>query len=289
MKTVTIGEQRTTDQVKIGKGLPLVFIAGPCAIESRDHALFMAEKLKNISEELNIPLIFKSCYNKDGRSSSGSFQGIGIEAGLKILSEVKKTFRVPVTSDFSDAAWAKATGEVVDLIQIPAYLCRQTSILVAAAKTGKPINIKKGQFMSPWNMKNSVRKIIGNGNDQIILTERGTFFGYQTLVNDFRSLAIMQDFDCPVCFDATHSVQMPTDKGSVSGGQREFIPSLVRAAAASGIQALFMEVHDNPNSALSDPATQIDLKYVKNILIQAKILHESRLDILSKFGEDNVA
>jgi 2-dehydro-3-deoxyphosphooctonate aldolase (KDO 8-P synthase) len=289
MRTMLVGDGKVTNQIKIGKNLPLVFIGGPCAIESRDHAMKMAEDMKKITDELNIPFIYKSCYDKDCRSSIGSFHGVGLDAGLKILNEIRHTFKLPVTCDFSDASWGSSTGEVIDLVQIPAYLCRQTSILVAAGKTGKPINIKKGQFMSPWNMRNSVKKIKdATGNEQVMLAERGTFLGYNMLVNDFKSLPTMQESGCPVCYDATHSIQLPTSMGSISGGQREFIPSLVRAAAASGIQSLFMEIHDDPDNALSDPATQLDIKYMKNILIQAKAIHEMRNEMILKLGEDNV-
>ena len=276
------------NKVSIGQDLPLVFIGGPCAIESLDHSLFMADAIGLICKELEIPWIFKSCYDKDSRSSAESFHGVGIEEGLEILSKVRNEFGIPVVSDFSDAAWAKATGEVCDLVQIPAYLCRQTTILRAAAETKRPIHLKKGHFMSPWNMKNSVRKIEQFGGNQIILTDRGTFFGYNSLVNDFKSLTIMAETGYPVCYDATHSVQNPTSMGNISGGERRFIPSLVRAAAACGINALFMEVHDNPSVALSDPNTVINLKDIKSVLGQAKEIHEMRLNLKADWGEDNV-
>ena len=275
-------------KVLIGGSKPLVFIGGPCAIESKDHTFKIARSIKKICNELKINWIFKACYDKDCRSSINSFHGVGKDDGLKILEEVRNEFGIPVTSDFSDTAWAKATGEVCDLVQIPAYLCRQTSILRVAAMTKKPINIKKGQFMSPWNMKNSIRKIEDFGNNKIILTERGTFFGYNMLVNDMRSLEIMSTNGYPVCYDATHSIQMPTSMGDISGGQREYIPGLVRAATASGINALFMEVHNNPKNALSDANTVLNLKYLKNVLYQAKTIHKLRLDIYKKFGKDNV-
>ena len=276
------------DKVKVGYKLPLAFIGGPCAIESKTHAFKMANDIGEICSKLNIPWIYKSCYDKDCRSSPDSFHGTGIESGLKILSDIRDNFGIPVVSDFSDPEWATATGEVCDLVQVPAYLCRQTSILRAAAKTDRPIHLKKGQFMSPWNMKNSVRKLEANGCDQIILTDRGTFMGYNMLVNDMTSLPIMNRTGHPVCFDATHSIQLPTSMGNISGGQREFIPFLVRAAVGCGINALFMEVHDNPKDALSDANTVLDIKYLENILSQAKIMHETRLEILDKFGEDNV-
>ena len=276
------------DKVKIGYKLPLAFIGGPCAIENKTHAFKMANDIGEICSKLNIPWIYKSCYDKDCRSSPDSFHGTGIDSGLKILSDIRDKFGIPVVSDFSDPEWATATGEVCDLVQVPAYLCRQTSILRAAAKTGRPIHLKKGQFMSPWNMKNSVRKLETHGCNQIILVDRGTFMGYNMLVNDMTSLPIMNRTGYPVCFDATHSIQLPTSMGNISGGQREFIPFLVRAAVGCGINALFMEVHDSPKDALSDANTVLDIKYLENILAQAKIMHETRLEILDKFGEDNV-
>jgi 2-dehydro-3-deoxyphosphooctonate aldolase (KDO 8-P synthase) len=287
MNVVEVG-YGNVEKVKVGYKLPLVFIGGPCAIESEDHAFKMANDIGEICLKLNIPWIYKSCYDKDCRSSPDSFHGTGLDSGLKILSDIREKFSVPVVSDFSDPEWASATGEVCDLVQVPAYLCRQTSILRAAAKTGRPIHLKKGQFMSPWNMKNSVRKLEANGCNQIILADRGTFMGYNMLVNDMTSFPIMNRTGYPVCFDATHSIQLPTSMGNISGGQREFIPFLVRAAVGCGINALFMEVHDNPKDALSDANTVLDLKYLENILAQAKIMHETRLEILDKFGEDNV-
>lgn len=286
--TVVVGDQ-TVGQVTIGDGRPLVFIGGPCAIESERHSLYMAEQIKGICDKHSIPFIFKSCYDKDCRSSITSFHGLGIQDGLSILAKVREKVGVPVTSDFSNVEWVEETASVVDLIQIPAYLCRQTHLLIAAGETGKPINIKKGQFMSPSNMGNSVKKIIQTtDNNQIILTERGTFFGYDMLVNDLRSLPIMAGIGQPVCYDATHSVQLPTNQGILSKGQREFIPGLVRAAAASGIHALFMEVHDNPDQALSDPATQIRLSDMERVLVQAKEVHELHRDLISRWGVDNV-
>ena len=257
-------------KINLNKEKNFIFIGGPCAIESKDHAFKIAKKIKSVCDKLNIRWIYKSCYDKDCRSSIKSFHGVGIDEGLKILDQIRNEFNVPVTSDFSNPVEAKSLGEVCDLIQIPAYLCRQTSILKAAALTGKPINIKKGQFMSPWNMKNSVSKIESYGNKKIILTDRGTFFGYNMLVNDFTSLPIMAETGYPVCYDATHSIQMPTSMGNISGGQRQYIPYLVRAAISVGIDFLFMEVHDNPKKALSDPNTQLNIKYLEKILSQAK-------------------
>jgi len=276
------------EKVAIGQGLPLVYIGGPCAIESREHTFKMADAISSICRKLEIPFIFKACYDKDCRSSPDSFHGLGLEPGLEILSEVRKEFGVPVVSDFSDPAWGPATGEVCDMVQVPAYLCRQTSMLRAAAHTKRPIQLKKGQFMSPWNMKNSVRKIESFGNDQVLLTDRGTFFGYNMLVNDMKCFPIMQETGCPVCFDATHSIQLPTSMGNISGGQREYIPHLVRAAAACGINALFMEVHDDPPKAKSDANTVLDLQYLEIVLTHAKAVHNLRLELLETYGEDRV-
>lgn len=275
-------------RVKIGETLPLVFIGGPCAIESKEHTFMMAKRIQEICNRVGIPWILKACYDKDCRSAPDSFHGLGLDDGLRILADVRDEFGIPVTSDFSDASWGAATGEVCDLVQVPAYLCRQTSILRAAALTKRPIHLKKGQFMSPWNMKNSVRKIEANGNHQILLTDRGTFFGYNMLVNDFKCFPIMAETGYPVCFDATHSIQLPTSMGNISGGQREYIPHLVRGAAACGINALFMEVHNDPPNAKSDANTVLDIQYLERILFQAKHMHEQRLELLAKWGEDNV-
>ncbi len=286
-KVIEVG-YGTVEKVKIGNRLPLVFIGGPCAIESRDHAYKMAKSIAEICRRVDIPWIYKSCYDKDCRSSPDSFHGLGVDHGLRILADIREEFSIPVVSDFSDPSWGSATGEVCDMVQVPAYLCRQTSMLKAAAQTNRPIHLKKGQFMSPWNMKNSVRKIEAHGNDQILLADRGTFLGYNMLVNDMRCLPIMAETGYPVCFDATHSIQLPTSMGNISGGQREFIPHLVRASVACGVNALFMEVHDDPDNALSDANTVLDIQYLENILGQAKAAHEMRLELLEKYGEDNV-
>ena len=286
-KIVTVG-YGDVKKVQIGGSLPLAFVGGPCAIENRDHALFMAESIAEICEKLDIPWIYKSCYDKDCRSSPKSFHGVGIDEGLKILSEVRETFKVPVVSDFSDPSWAAQTGEVCDMVQVPAYLCRQTSILRAAAQTNRPILLKKGQYMSPWNMKNSCLKLESFGNDNIILADRGTFMGYNMLVNDMTCFPIMSQTGYPVCYDASHSIQLPTSMGNISGGQREFIPYLVRSAVANGINLLFMETHDNPSKALSDANTVLDIKYLENILYQAKRVHQIRLELLNELGPDNI-
>jgi len=286
-KIVEIGYGKVR-KIKVGEKQPLAYFGGPCAIESKEHAFKMAEAISEICQKLEIPWVYKSCYDKDCRSAPDSFHGVGLEEGLQILSDVRDEFGVPVVSDFSDTVWAEATGEVCDLVQVPAYLCRQTSILRAAAKTKRPVHLKKGQFMSPWNMKNSVRKLESHGCDQIILADRGTFLGYGQLVNDMTCFPIMQKTGYPVCYDGTHSIQLPTSMGNISGGQREFIPYLVRAAVGCGVNALFMETHDNPKEALSDGNTVLDLQYLENVLHQAKIMHGMRLELLEKFGEDNV-
>ena len=246
----------------------------------------MANIIDKICKKLKIPWIYKSCFDKDCRSSEKSFLGVGIDDGLEILSKVRDRVNVPTLTDFSVPDWAKSVGEVCDVIQVPAYLCRQTSILRAAAETNKPVNLKKGQFMSPWNMKNSVRKIENFGNKKIILTDRGTFFGYNMLVNDLRSLKIMAETGYPVCYDATHSIQLPTSMGNISGGQREFIPSLVRACTASGVQAIFMEVHNNPSQAKSDPNTVLHLKHLERVLREALIINDARKKIRDTLGKE---
>ena len=286
-KVIEVGYGKVK-KVKIGGNGKLVLIGGPCAIENRDHAFMMAEKIGKICDDLGVEWIYKSCYDKDCRSSPDSYHGIGIEPGLQILSDIRDEFGVPVTSDFSDSSWAKMTGEVCDLVQVPAYLCRQTTILRAAAETGRPIHIKKGQFMSPWNMANSVRKVEAAGGNEILLGDRGTFFGYNMLVTDYRSLPIMAKTGYPVCYDATHSIQMPTSMGNISGGQREFIPNLVRAAAGCGMDALFMEIHNDPDNSMSDPNTVLNLKDLKFVLGQAKEIHDMRIEMQERYGEDDV-
>ena len=273
IRDVIIGRD-DVQKVIVGEKQPLTLIAGPCAIESEAHSLEMAGAIQDITRRLGIQYVFKSCYNKDCRSSIKSFHGIGLEKGLRILEKVRKTHAVPVTSDISDIAWMDETATVVDLIQIPAYLCRQSHLLLAAGKTGLPVHIKKGQFMSPWNMKNAVLKVESTGNRKIILTDRGTFMGYNMLVTDMRCFRIMKETGYPVCFDATHSIQMPGSLGTSSGGQREFIPDLIRAAMGAKINALFIEVHDNPEQALCDAKTQLPLKHLEEILGQAKKVYD---------------
>jgi len=273
IRDVVVGKDDVKKAV-VGDKQPLTVIAGPCAIESEAHSLKMAEAILKITEKLGIQYVFKSCYNKDCRSSIKSFHGVGIEEGLAILDKVRTTFGIPVTCDVSNAEWMEETAAVVDLIQIPAYLSRQSHLLIAAGETGLPVHVKKGQFLSPWNMKNAVIKIESTGNRGIILTDRGTFFGYNMLVSDMRCFRVMKETGYPVCYDATHSIQMPGSLGTSSGGQREYIPELTRAALATGIHALFLEVHDNPAVALCDATTQLPLQYLEPLLQQAKAVHE---------------
>lgn len=256
-------------KIKIDNKLPFVLIAGPCVVENRDLALSTAEKIIDITSKLNIPYIFKSSYKKANRTSVSSFTGIGDEEALKILEEVRKQFNVPVLTDVHSVEEVKMAAEVVDVLQIPAFLCRQTELLVAAGKTQKPVNIKKGQFLAPDEMKYAADKVASTGNQKILLTERGTTFGYHNLVVDMRSLVIMKRIGYPVIMDATHSVQIP-GVGGKSGGAREFIPYLAKAAISIGIAGLFLETHPEPSKALSDADSQLPLKYLEDLLLQVK-------------------
>jgi 2-dehydro-3-deoxyphosphooctonate aldolase (KDO 8-P synthase) len=258
------------DNVRVGSG-DLFLIAGPCVIESEQHALFMAEVIKGVARALNFPFIFKASYDKANRTSIRSYRGPGLKEGLRILKKVKDEIHIPVLTDVHQASDVAAVAEVVDVLQIPAFLCRQTDLVVAAALTGRPVNIKKGQFVSPWDMKHAVDKCRDAGNGQVFLTERGSSFGYNNLVVDMRALAIMRKF-APVVFDATHSVQLPSaapssgDQPASSGGQPEFIPVLSRAAVAAGVDGVFMEVHDNPKEAKSDGANALDSRNLRGLL-----------------------
>ncbi|MFJ7728145.1 3-deoxy-8-phosphooctulonate synthase [Neobacillus sp. NPDC097160] len=254
------------DDIIFGGNRPFVLIAGPCMIESEKLVMDTAAVIKEFTEKLNIPFVFKASFDKANRSSIYSERGPGIHKGLEILNKVKSDLNIPITTDIHDAIQAEIVGGVVDIIQIPAFLCRQTDILVNAAKTNKIVNIKKGQFLAPWDMKNVVVKIEESGNDKILLTERGSSFGYNNLVVDMRSLPTMREFDIPVVFDATHSVQIPGGLGTSTGGKREFVPYLARAAAAVGIDALFLEVHPNPDQALSDGPNMIKLDDLEEFL-----------------------
>ncbi len=237
---------------EIGLDQPFFLIAGPCVIESEQFALDTAGQLKEIAKRLNINFVYKSSFDKANRTSSKSFRGLGVEEGLRILELVKKTINVPVLTDVHEDSPIEEVASVVDFLQTPAFLCRQTNFIQRVAKQNIPVNIKKGQFLSPWEMKNVVEKALETGNKQILVCERGVSFGYNNLVSDMRSLAIMRETNCPVVFDATHSVQLPGGQGTVSGGQREFVPVLARAAIAAGVSGIFMEAHPNPDAAPSD-------------------------------------
>ena len=259
-RTIKVGN------LSIANNLPFTLIAGPCQIESRDHCFAIAEKLIEICSGLNIGLIFKSSYDKANRTSSKAGRGIGIDEGLKILGDIRQQLNVPVLTDVHDEHQCATVGEVVDVIQIPAFLSRQTDLLVAAAKTGKAVNVKKGQFLAPWDMKNVAAKLSDAGNNNIMLCERGASFGYNTLVSDMRSLPIMAETGYPVIFDATHSVQQPGGQGTSSGGQREFVPVLARAAIAVGVAGVFIETHPDPDHAPSDGPNMIALDQLTALL-----------------------
>ncbi len=262
----------SVQNVTIG-GPELFLIAGPCVIESEKHALFMATSIAEICRSLGIPYIFKASYDKANRTSIASFRGPGLSEGLRILAKVRDEVKVPVLTDIHEAAQATAAGEVVDVLQIPAFLCRQTDLLIAAARTGRAVNVKKGQFVAPQDMRHAVAKLRESGNDRVSLTERGVSFGYHNLVVDMRSLAIMREY-APVVFDATHSVQIPS-QGAQSGGEPQFIPLLSRAAVAAGIDGLFMEVHDNPATAKSDGANALPLANLKAMLEQLLAIRQT--------------
>ena len=252
---------------EVGLDRPLFLIAGPCVVESRELQTETAGRLKELTRRLGVPFIFKSSYDKANRSSSKSFRGLGMEAGLRILEEVRRQIQVPVLTDVHEEDEVRPAAAVVDVLQTPAFLCRQTDFIRAAASAGKPVNIKKGQFLSPQEMKNVVEKAReASGQDNVLVCERGFSFGYNNLVSDMRSLAIMRDTGCPVVFDATHSVQLPGGQGTASGGQREFIPVLARAAVASGISGLFMETHPDPAKALSDGPNAWPLAMMEELL-----------------------
>ena len=262
MKEVKIGN------LTVGGGKGLFLLAGPCVIEDPDRTLAIGRRMKEITEKLGIPYIFKASFDKANRSSYNSFRGPGLEEGLKILAHIKEELQVPVVSDVHSIEQLEPAAEVLDILQIPAFLCRQTDIVYGAAKTGKAINVKKGQFMSPKDMKNVLDKMLETGNENLMLTERGFSFGYNNLVVDMRSFPIMREFGYPVIFDATHSVQLPGGAGTASSGQREFVANLSRAAVASGVDGLFFEVHDNPAEALSDGPNMLYLDQVEEVLTQ---------------------
>ncbi len=261
--------------VRLGAGAPLFLIAGPCVIESEAHATMLAEALAKLAGELKLPLIFKASYDKANRSALGSFRGPGLEEGLRILARIRERFAIPVLTDVHEVAQVERAAEAVDVLQVPAFLSRQTDLLLAVGRSGRTVNLKKGQFLSPWEMANAVEKVASTGNGRILVTERGTSFGYQNLVVDMRSLPILRGLGYPVVFDATHSVQLPGGQGKASGGQPEFIEPLARAAAAVGVDGLFLEVHENPAAALSDGANAMPLDRLRPLL--EKLLALERL------------
>jgi 2-dehydro-3-deoxyphosphooctonate aldolase (KDO 8-P synthase) len=257
---VTIGTTR------FGNALPLALIAGPCQLESRAHALEMASALKEIATRLGIGLVYKSSFDKANRTSIAGKRGIGLDGALPVFAEIRETLKLPVVTDVHEASQCARLAEVVDVLQIPAFLCRQTDLLVAAAKTGRAVKVKKGQFLAPWDMKNVVAKITDSGNPNVLVTERGVSFGYNTLVVDMRSLPIMAETGCPVIFDATHAVQQPGGQGTSSGGDRRFVPVLARAAVAVGVAGLFIETHQDPDHAPSDGPNMVPLKHFEGLL-----------------------
>ncbi|WP_313336815.1 3-deoxy-8-phosphooctulonate synthase [Sphingobium yanoikuyae] len=258
--------------ISFGNDLPFVLISGPCQIESREHALFMADALAKAAADAGVPFIFKSSFDKANRTSVSGKRGVGIDAGLAILAEVKATLGCPVLTDIHGPEQVEAAAQAVDILQIPAFLCRQTDLLIAAGKTGAVINVKKGQFLAPWDMAAVAQKVASTGNERILLTERGASFGYNTLVSDMRALPVMAETGYPVVFDATHSVQQPGGLGSASGGQRDYAPLLARSAVAAGVAAIFAEAHEDPDNAPSDGPVMLKLDWVGPMLKQLKAI-----------------
>ncbi len=269
---MTLTREIVLGSVRLGAGNPLFLIAGPCVIESEAHARKMAEHVARIAADAGVPYIFKASYDKANRSSVKSFRGPGLKEGLRILGKIKNELRLPILTDIHDALQAAPAAEVCDILQIPAFLSRQTDLLEAAAKTGRVVNVKKAQFLSPWDMSNVVEKIAAAGNDKIILTERGASFGYQNLVVDMRSFPILQKLGYPVVFDVTHAVQLPGGQGHASGGQPEFIEPLARAGVGAGVDGIFLETHDNPAAALSDGANALPLPQLASLLARLREL-----------------
>lgn len=260
MNIVTVGNY------KVGQGCPMLLMAGPCVLEGYERSRMIGQRAKAIADKLGMPYVFKASFDKANRSSYNSFRGPGLKEGLAILAQIKKDLGVPIVTDIHEPAQAEPVAEVADILQIPAFLCRQTDLVYQAAKTGRTVNVKKGQFLAPWDMKNVIKKIEEAGNHNIMLTERGASFGYNTLVTDMRGLAIMRELGYPVVMDATHSVQIPGGQGTSSGGQSQYVPHMARAAAAVGIDALFLEVHDNPAEALSDGPNMVKLDNLEALL-----------------------
>ncbi len=261
--------------LRLGGSSDLFLIAGPCVIESEAHARSLAERIAAVCAELKLPYIFKTSFDKANRTSGASYRGPGVEEGLRVLRRIKSDLKVPVLTDVHEPAQVGPAAEVADILQIPAFLCRQTDLLTAAGKSGRAVNIKKGQFVSPWEMKHAIEKVAATGNSNILVTERGSSFGYNNLVVDMRSFPVLRGFGYPVVFDVTHSLQLPGGEGNQSGGQRQFAEPLARAAVAAGVDGIFMEVHDNPDKALSDPATQWPLAELKPLLQTLLRLNQS--------------
>jgi 2-dehydro-3-deoxyphosphooctonate aldolase (KDO 8-P synthase) len=259
----------------IGQGAPLVLISGPCVIEDYETTREIAAFLKEVTTNLDIPFVFKASYDKANRTSINAFRGPGLSDGLRILEEIKKELGVPILSDVHRTGDIQAAAKILDIIQIPAFLCRQTDIVLEVAKSGKPVNIKKGQFLAPWDIANVIEKITSTGNRRVLITERGTMFGYNNLVVDFRGLMIMRKTGYPVVFDATHSVQLPGGDGTSSGGQRDYAPMLARAAVAAGVDGIFMEVHKEPDKALCDGPNSLKLDTVYDLLVRLKAIHHT--------------
>ena len=267
MKDVSI------QNITIGSNSPLAFVLGPCVIESEEAAMEAAAFLVEMCGRLNLPFIYKSSYDKANRSSVNSFRGLGMEEGLRILAKVRDTFNIPVVTDVHSPEQALAVGKICDVVQVPAFLCRQTDLLVAAGKSEAAVFVKKGQFMAPWDMKHVSEKIASTGNDRIVFIDRGSSYGYNNLVSDMRGIPIMQSMGHPVCFDATHSVQLPGGNGSSSGGQREFVPTLARAAVAAGANMVFLETHPNPEKAPCDGPNMIPFEEIEALLLQLSAIH----------------
>ena len=265
-----MSKQISLNKFNVSNDLPFFLISGPCQLENRDHAMFMAEEIKKITDKLEINLVYKTSFDKANRTSLKSERGIGLDKSIKVFEEIKRNFNLPILTDVHSPEQCNQVKNVVDIIQIPAFLCRQTDLLVTAAKTNLIVNIKKGQFLAPWDMKNVIKKISDSNNDNILVTERGVSFGYNTLVSDMRSISILKKEQYPVVFDATHSVQQPGGKGDSSGGEREFIYDLSKAAIAVGVAGLFLEVHDDPDNAPSDGPNMLKLSDLENFLNNIK-------------------
>lgn len=278
MSNQTAPKTVSVDGIDIANTLPFVLVVGPCQIESRDHALMMAERIATVAQAVGFQFIYKSSFDKANRSSVATQRGIGIDEGLRILQDVKAAFGCPVLTDVHEAAQCETVAQAVDVLQIPAFLSRQTDLLLAAGKTGAVVNVKKGQFMAPWDMVHVADKIASTGNERILLCDRGTSFGYNTLVSDFRGLPIMARTGYPVMFDATHSVQQPGGQGTTSGGQREFVPTLARAATAVGVAALFIETHEDPDNAPSDGPNMVPIDELQALMAKLVALDEISKD-----------